>query len=72
MKCNPVVQHLSLEVHVAIPSESDHKNGNQLVPNTQWLKSYPHDFSGIAGTSPMIYILSVVIAFQPEVLNRIM
>jgi hypothetical protein len=56
-------------------SESDHKNENQPVRHTQRLKIFPYVIVGKAGPFPIIQVyiyFSIVIAFQPEVLHRIM
>jgi hypothetical protein len=42
------------------------------VSPIQLLKSYTHDVFGKAGLSPITYIISVINAFQPELLHRIM
>jgi hypothetical protein len=53
-------------------NELDHKKETQLVLYTQRLKSYPHAIVRKAGSSPGIYISSIVIAFEREGVHRIM
>jgi hypothetical protein len=50
LSCGLVARHK----HKVSSGESVHKKENQLVPHTQWLKSYPHAMFGNAGPSPLV------------------
>lgn len=65
-------QLICLQLTSKIKRNRATRKENQIVRHVQQFKIYHHDVVGKAGPSPITRIYSTAIAFQPEVLHRIM